>query len=215
MDDKSNSSGDHQEILRYLRKQMDDEELAKFEVRLMNDLELLRETQREDALLDALRERQEALFCIEAKPKALGFREWLIQPMTAAAAALVLLVSIPTIGLQLAALREQSIEGLQIASSQYVEGLRSSAQSLSVAGDFPMLLHIDAGPESLGKIFTVQLLQRESADIIFQHQGLTSGPEGYLSLLLREELTGDFQILVYPGTELSSESAASYEISIR
>ena len=215
MSDKPNSPGDHQQILRYLRKQMDSEELARFEVRLMNDTNLFRETQREEALIAALKECQDVLECVGASPGVLGFRDWIFQPMTAAAAVLILIVSVPLIGLQQTAMRGQPIENLQIASSQYIEGLRSSAQSLPIAADFPLLLHIDAGPESSGKVFAVQMLNKDNQDVVYEEQDLTSGSEGYLSFLLREEMAGDYEILVYVGSDLTSEATLSYRITIR
>lgn len=215
MSDKPHVPSDHQQILRYLRKQMNSEELAQFEVRLMNDTNLLRETQREEALIAALNECQDALVCGETRPRALGFREWLFQPMTAAAALLVMIVSIPMVSLQQSILREQPIESFAIASSQYVEGLRSSTQSLPITADFPLLLNIDAGPDAAGIDFAVQMLSWESEQVIFEEQNLTSNSEGYLSLLLREPISGDYQILVYAGSDPESEATASYRVSIR
>jgi len=215
MSDKPDNPGDHQQILRYLRKQMDGEELARFEVRLMNDTNLFRETQREEALIAALQECQDALECVGQSPGVLSFRDWIFQPMTAAAAVLILIVSVPLIGLQQTAMRGQPIENLQIASSQYIEGLRSSAQSLPIAADFPLLLHIDAGPESSEEVFAVQMLSEDNQDVVYEEQDLTSGSEGYLSFLLREEMVGDYEILVYAGSDLTSEATLSYRITIR
>lgn len=215
MSDKFNTPSDHQQILRYLRKQMGNEELAEFEVRLMSDTKLLRETQREEALIAALNECHDVLTCGDTRPRALGFREWLFQPMTAAAALLVLVVSIPMINLQLTAMRQQSIESFPIASSQYVEGLRNSVQALPITADFPLLLNIDAGPDATGRVFAIQMLSSENEQVIFEEQNLTSGTEGYLSLLIREPISGDYQILVYTGADLASEATASYRVSIR
>jgi len=215
MSEKQANPDDHQLILRYLRKQMNSEELAEFEVRLMSDAKLIRETQREEALIAALEECQDALSRVETNPGKLSFRDWLLQPMTAAAAVLVLIVTVPMIGLQQSAMRDQPIEGLLIASSQYVEGLRNSTQSLSISAEFPLLLHVDAGPDAVGKVFAVRMLGTDGEDMIYEAEGLTSSSEGYLSLLLREQITGDYEILVFAGSDLESEASSRYRISIR
>jgi|GEM_PF-4519198 len=188
------NSNDHELILRYLRKQMTVEELAEFEVRLMSEPELIRETQREEALIAALHECQQALATTAKQPRILNIREWFMQPMTAAAAMVVLLVSIPMIGLQQQLASQQGADNIQIAANYYVEALRSDAPALTFAADFPMLLHVDAGPNGGDKEYSLSMSDLLSGELIYEAQNQRVGSEGYLSLLLREPVQGEFLI---------------------
>lgn len=196
MSDKQSDSQNHAQILRYLRKQMTTDELSAFEVRLMNDSDLIRETQREEALIAALREYQDALVQSEPASRILNFREWMLQPLTAAAAVVVLIVSVPMLGLQQFAVREAAVESLLIASTHYVEGLRSAVQSQAINADFPVLLNVDAGPDSSGKSYTLQLQDTVSGAVLYEAENQVTGAEGYLALILRDPLQGDFEIVL-------------------
>ena len=213
MSDRQTNLENHQQILRYLRKQMAAAELAEFEVRLMDDPELIRETQREEALIAALHDYQHALVSTPVHSGSLGFREWFFQPMTAAAAVVVLLVSIPLISLQQRIAGTASIESLQIASTHYVEGLRSTAQTLNLQADFPLLLNVDAGPGSSGDdLFSISMRRIDEGEFVYSANEQRVSDEGYLSLLLRESVAGEFEITV---SNAAANDTIHYNVSIQ
>ncbi len=204
---------DHEQILRYLRKQMTADELGEFEVRLMNDSDLIRETQREEALIAALHECQDALLATDKPSAVLGFREWMFQPLTAAAAVVVLLVSIPMLGLQQTLVRDAAVESLFIASTHYIEGLRNASQSLNIDAEFPLLLNVDAGPNTTAGPFTVTIRNTESGDLVYEATNQVSGGEGYVALLLREPVAGAFEISLVD--ESNGDTALRYAVNLR
>lgn len=214
MNNRSVNADNHQGILRYLRKQMSDAELAQFEVRLMNEAQLLRETQREEALISALHECQHGLTSTPTHSGTLGFREWFFQPLTAAAAVVVILVSIPIIGLQQRIVDGNPIENLQIASSYYVEGLRNAGQALNINADYPLLLNVDTGPAGGSALYSVRMRSVRTGEVIYQASDQHASNEGYLSLLLREPVSGEFEITVFQANAANAEGVEEEESTL-
>lgn len=182
-------------IIRYLRGQLAGDDRAQFEIRMLEAPELLERVQLLEALENGLRDEESALLANDsaAISNVLPFNNWIRQPLSLAACALMAVAIAGTL------LRTPStpagFESVPIRSLVLLDGNRSDL-AVPVNGEGPYLLQIDAGLDAAAGRFTVVVRSDASEQVVAEQGELTADGNGWVRLLLNDLPGGDYTVTI-------------------
>lgn len=195
-DPMNDDNTDYQSLIEpYLRQALSEQELAAFEAQLLEDEALLNEVQAAEAMRDQLRGNPGLLESKAAEPTRAswlaGWQQWIAQPQSLAAClAIVALAGLPLLEPQGT---DNEVQGIR--SSLTLQTLRGETSDHSIVYQPPLLLTLDVGPPS-DNSYKLQLSDLQSGSTRLTETGLRQDNEGWLRLVLREDLLGEHRIEV-------------------
>lgn len=182
----------------YLQNKLTGERLNEFEIRLLDDPKLLHEVQLREVMISEIKLSKRGPQQEELPQETISnilrptFNEWIQQPMSIAAS-LVFCIGILSVYLQpnSADYVQHSIENVNVASVDLIERMRNSNNLQSVSGEFPKLLQIDASFASRSSLARITIEDSEG-NIVAESQNARIDNEGWVRIVLQEELSGHY-----------------------
>jgi hypothetical protein len=197
---------EHNVVERYLMGRLSDEELAAFEERCLWDQEMLDELEAAEGLREGLRDFDAG--AVQSAPRR-PLARWLLSPQWAAAASVLLVVSLATTGRLLLTQGPGSTDGLATARVYSIEMMRT-------AGEPDVVLRVDPADRWVVLLvypdlerhdrFQVSLHRKGEAEPLWQAKDIPPGRAESLAISLPAELLvpGNYHIRVQgleaPGT---------------
>ena len=199
MSDSRNHQQDYNDALvdRYLRNKLSEQEQTEFEVRMMEDPQLFEMVKAASLMQESLRE-QLSDQPLPAQHKHLPFTEWIRQPLSLAASAVLCLGIVFQIG---AYLEDGSDTGRQLTDTGYAInsvanlGLnRSGTSEVVLQAGRAHLLQIDVGISLVETTYNLSLSSRTNQEEY--RFSATADGNGIVRLLTPEALSGSYTLNV-------------------
>lgn len=204
------SSSNYDAIDSYLLNKLSDIERNEFEIEMLNNPDLLREVQLKEAMINELKLAQDLVRSDESQRNThnvirLNFSQWIQQPFSIAAGLVIAIgAAVITQSQTETASSNTALSDFSAFRSTIVlESFRGSDDRIVAEGAAPVLLSIDAGPPR-EELFTVNLVHDDSGEIIYSESGIDPDEQGWLRLLINEDLNGNYTIEVLGATTTSS-----------
>jgi hypothetical protein len=191
VDDAMNAEHDAM-IERYLNELMDEEERTAFEIALVSDPVLLERTRVLEAFKQGLNRHSDDLLAAPVVEFPVPFAAWLRQPQSLAASVLVAVLGFGWAYSQLSGPAAGGIS-LPVGSLVLLEGERGSG-AIELSGARPYLFQIDVGLGTSTGPFTVAVREAASNRLVTEQQGLSADGNGWVRLLIDNELAGEYQV---------------------
>mgnify|MGYP001045990285 CR=1 FL=1 len=192
---------------KYLQSNLSETDESEMEIRMMEESKTLENVMIQDAFVSAIKS-EAGLLKPSAENRGSDFLAWLKQPLSKTAVALASLLMVLNV-LPMVPTDSQLKPGKNsvINGATVIQPLRSSAGTQSVVTTPPHILQVDVGPTGSEAVFEVRLLDTETQDVILSESSAASDENGWLWVLVNEELRGTYRLqLVQKSPNLGSET---------